>query len=99
MMEKNFTIEIDDNLIDLINNLEAKIVADGDAYQLPIEWMFDPSGYHATGTGADKSYGVSVGTNIDGTDWVSVTHRVNASADSRWEIHPMDCRYSSQVVF
>lgn len=99
-MEKNLVITVDDRLIDLINRIEDKVVADGNTWQLPIHWCFDETGVMATGFGIGVEFGCSVGTSVKtGEDWVSVSvHEVHRHEYDNWRQHPFDCDYEEPEV-
>jgi hypothetical protein len=87
-MEKNLTIIVRDELIDLINKIEAWEQERGNSTQFLV-WQFGETGLNASGLGMGFEYDVVVGQ-----DWNSVIRReFNKHDNENWETHPFDSDY------
>lgn len=87
-MEKDLTISVANELIDLINKIEAWEIEQGNSTNFLV-WQFGETGTSASGLGQGFEYDVSLGS-----DWVSVIRRhIDKHESDNWETHPFDSDY------
>lgn len=90
-MEKNLTIKVDNQIIGLINRIQAweeENYPDKGTWN-HWAWSFGETGTSADGIGLYVEYSVSIGPS-----WVSVVRRDIGKYDNdNWTVHPFDTEY------